>query len=75
MNKRIKKKILSRHGFPSIMSYKKFKKELDKAKRPMEHINYEYTEQFLRECSEMYTHSLEYQMLEMLRTKENENNG
>lgn len=75
MNKRIKKKILSRHGFPSIKSYKKFKKKLNKAKRLMEHINYEYTEQFLQECTEMYPYSLEYQILEMLRKKENENKG
>lgn len=75
MNKRIKKKIISRHGFHSIKSYKKFKKEFDKAKRVIGSINYECTKQFLRECSEMYPYSLEYQILEMLRTKENENNG
>lgn len=73
MNKRIKKKILSRHGFSSIKSYKKFKKEFDKVKRSIEHINYECTKQFLRECTEMYSYSLEYQILEMLRKKENEN--
>lgn len=66
MNKRIKKKILSRHGFPSIKSYKKFKKEFDKVKRSIEHINYECTKQFLRE----YAH-----IVEMLRTEENENKG
>lgn len=73
MNKRIKKKIISRHRFHSIKSYKKFKKEFDKVKKLIEPINYECTKQFLRECTEMYTYSLEYQILEMLRTEENDN--
>ena len=66
MNKRIKKKIISRHRFHSIKSYKKFKKEFDKVKRLIELINYECTKQFLRE----YAH-----IVEMLRKKENENKG
>ena len=66
MNKRIKKKIISRHRFHSIKSYKKFKKEFDKVKRLIEPINYECTKQFLRE----YEH-----IVEMLRKKENENKG
>ena len=64
MNKRIKKKIISRHRFHSIKSYKKFKKEFDKVKRLIEHINYECTKQFLRE----YAH-----IVEMLKTEENDN--